>query len=776
MKRVKWYFLISIAVLLTAVCAFLCEPTIYSFHNGKDGMAGAFATLLGVLLTIILQLWTYILKKFPKRSFIERYLNDEHFVDRENEYAKLFRLIQCESTQLIYINGKSGMGKTLFTKMSCDRINFFQRKKWKSYAAFYYNNQHTQTITQALAKKYCDNPDASVPDISKKLHGSTFQKNTILFIDNIYEMDLNECIEFANAFVHCTKTKSNYVIIAVTSNDEEFQICPGEFGEKEIELLANSYDIEIPKNDRQEMSELSNGYPVYARYSVEAYAKGIKIADYRNLENYFQALIGSLDELEKRSLSLIICLSQLLQDEIEINVIYGIDNQITRLVINRLATHSLINKIKGKIYTDKLVSLKCMEFLSEYKNESYHQIYQYYIGLPNMAYIALVAALKSNFKYDNAVIKKVLHKQYKDNNFYILIELGELEFNGLINPYLREDTECWIYVRYYYLKSLLELGLYDKAREVVDASDNSFNLLNINTDIDFEYQYLLVDLDHLTNYLEDAICFSSALSEKASTPEQWVKCQYLYAHCLRHVGKDLNQAFDVFSDLAKATDYKDDKIRIRSIYSAASIKLFQGDRDYDYDGSFEKIKRVMYSDAQNVVWKPYVIRHKALYEYKIRNNFKDAEKMLREAISLLEVTPLRIKYDIYFELAEIYRIYDNHSDNYDKSLSLYQKAEQFASRVHDYNLQSSSQLGMMLLNIKYDHPIKTEDLKTILEQTHKMDLNINYNYAMYVKYAFENEAIPKELTTYWKNMQYADLLSFSCKSIPEKYNLKLTVM
>lgn len=75
-----------------------------------------------------------------------------------------------------------------------------------------------------------------------------------------------------------------------------------------------------------------------------------------------------------------------------------------------------------------------------------------------------------------------------------------------------------IYVRYYYLKALLELGLYDRAREVVDSYDyqirGGINLLSINSDIEFEYQYLLVDLDHLTNYLKDAVTFSYALLEK----------------------------------------------------------------------------------------------------------------------------------------------------------------------------------------------------------------------------------------------------------------------
>lgn len=760
--------------MLTIVCVLFFGGTAYFLYKNNSGTAGVFATLIGIPLTIVIALWTHLFEKFQKNTLVERYLNDEHYVDRDTEYIKLSNLIQHEADRIIYINGKFGMGKTLFMKMSCDRINYTCRRKWKSFAAFYYNNNHTKTITQAISNKYCGHPDASVTDISKRLNNSTFQKNCILFIDNIHEIDLVECTEFSKAFINCNK--NNQVVIAIDSNDDTLHISPGRFGENEIELLANSYNIEIAKSDRHEISELSNGYPVYARYSVEAYTKGVKIIDYCNLDNYIEKLINSLSNLEKISLSMIICLSQLLQDGIETKIICGIDNRITRPVIKRLVTCSLINLYKDKIYTDKLISLKCMDFLSEYKNESYHQIYQYYKGLQKGSYIALVAALKSNFEYDYTLVKGFLHEQYTDNNFYLLIDIGELEFSGQINPYLREDKECWAYIRYYYLKSLLELGLYDKAREVVDKYDNQFNLLNINSDIDFEYQYLLIDLDHLTNYLKNAVIFSYALLEKTSTKEQKVKCQYLYAHCLRHIGEDLNQAYTVFTDLANSTEYKNDKIRMRSIYSAASIKMFQGDINYHYEKSFELIDQIMYRDVQNEVWKPYVARHKAIYEYKICNNFEIAERILQETICLLEVTSLRIKYDIYFELGEIYRIRDNNSNSYEKSLAYYLEAEQFAERVHDYNLQSSSQLGIMLLNMKYGHGIDADILRTIISKTHEFDLNINYNYAMYVKYTFADENIPIEMISYWEKMQYSDLFSLSCKSKSEKCNLKLTVM
>lgn len=774
MKRSKLYFQIGIAVILIIIFVLSGGCTAYFLYKNNSGIAGVFATLIGIPLTIFIAFVPLILSKFQNGTLIERYLNDEHFVDRDIEYTKLSNLIQNDPDRIIYINGKFGMGKTLFMKMSCDRINYTDRKRWKSYAAVYFNNNHTKTITQALSNKFCGHPNASVTDISKRLSNATLRKNSILFIDNIYEIDLIECTEFAKAFINCNK--NNQIVIAVDSNDDTFHICPGRFGENEIELLAHSYNIEIEQSERNEISELSNGYPVYARYSVEAYTRGIKIIDYNNLENYIEILVNSLNNLEKTSLSLIICLSQLLQDGVETKIIYGINNRITRPVIRQLITCSLVNVYKEKIYTDKLICLKCMDFLSEYRNESYKKIYQYYKGMFNTSYIALIAALKSDFEYDHSMIKEILHKQYADNNFYLLIDIGEIEFEGKINPHLREDKECWTYVRYYYLKSLLELGLYDRAREVVDNYDNQFNLLNIKADIDFEYQYLLVDLDHLTNYLKNAITFSDALLRKASNKMQVIKCQYLYAHCLRHIGEDLDQAYAIFADLANDIDYKDDKIRIRSIYSAASIKMFQGDLNFPYENEFDKIEQIMYKDAKNEVWKPYVSRHKAIYEYKICKCFEKAEQILQGTIHSLEVTPLRIKYDIYFELGEIYRMKDNDSSNYEKSINYYLEAAQFAKRVHDYNLYSNSQLGIMLLDIKYRNEIDIDILRAIISETHEIGLNINYNYAMFVKYLTDNEKIPEEVVSYWRKMRYSDLLFLASKSKSEKCNLKLTVM
>jgi len=137
---------------------------------------------------------------------------------------------------------------------------------------------------------------------------------------------------------------------------------------------------------------------------------------------------------------------------------------------------------------------------------------------------------------------------------------------------------------------------------------------------------------------------------------------------------------------------------------------------------------------------------------------------------------LRIKYDIYFELGEIYRLMDTELDNYEKSQKYYLEAVQFAERVHDFNLYSNSQLGIMLLSIKHEKEIDNDILRTIISETYSLGLNINYNYAIYVQHLIRNEDFSKELVTYWRKMHFSDLLSMSSKSESEKYNIKLTVM
>ena len=101
MKRSKLYFQIGIAVILIIIFVLSGGCTAYFLYKNNSGIAGVFATLIGIPLTIFIAFVPLILSKFQNDTLIERYLNDEHFVDRDIEYTKLSNLIQNDPDRII---------------------------------------------------------------------------------------------------------------------------------------------------------------------------------------------------------------------------------------------------------------------------------------------------------------------------------------------------------------------------------------------------------------------------------------------------------------------------------------------------------------------------------------------------------------------------------------------------------------------------------------------------------------------------------------------------
>lgn len=46
--------------------------------------------------------------------------------------------------------------------------------------------------------------------------------------------------------------------------------------------------------------------------------------------------------------------------------------------------------------------------------------------------------------------------------------------------------------------------------------------------------------------------------------------------------------------------------------------MFQCNINYPYKKAFDDIEQIICNNTANEIWKPYVARHKAIYEYKIR--------------------------------------------------------------------------------------------------------------------------------------------------------------
>lgn len=86
MKRSKLYFQIGIAVVLTIICVLFSGGTTYFLYKNNPGTAGVFATLIGIPLTIVVALWTYVSEKSKKNTLINSYIS--------GLYRKLIDLIE----------------------------------------------------------------------------------------------------------------------------------------------------------------------------------------------------------------------------------------------------------------------------------------------------------------------------------------------------------------------------------------------------------------------------------------------------------------------------------------------------------------------------------------------------------------------------------------------------------------------------------------------------------------------------------------------------------
>ena len=94
MKKCKLYLQISLTVILAFICVTFSGFTSYYLYKNDSGMAGVFATLAGIVIPLVISLCSYVIIKMKKSILIERYLNDDHFVDRDVEYTKLANLIK----------------------------------------------------------------------------------------------------------------------------------------------------------------------------------------------------------------------------------------------------------------------------------------------------------------------------------------------------------------------------------------------------------------------------------------------------------------------------------------------------------------------------------------------------------------------------------------------------------------------------------------------------------------------------------------------------------
>ena len=740
-------------------------------------------------LSLIFSIFSFIFGIFQiqhnERSVIHKYQYDKHFVGRQNEFERIKTFILSDYQNLCIVSGEKGIGKTLFLKEIADRIND-DKKIFKRYCVLYVPFKDRNSVLVDVAAALNLPLNVSVAEICKKTKGIS-GKNWVFIIDNIQEKSKRNAIDFAKAV---SSVNSLYKSIISISTDIHYNIIPSLFEKEEIQLLENSCHIYLEDIERERILKNSYGLPVYVRILLESWQNYKNSVINEDINEYLIQVIDQLDDITRQSLAIIVCLKNIENDFLDINTILGIYNEITEYTIRKLKNFSLIKLNNDIIELDDILLNSFLQILVGYYNFAYLKIYDFFKNKEGKEYIALFSLLLSDQRnIDFSFIEAVLKKELNNCSWFYLLRLGNYENNNRLNPGIKENIDVYTLFHFCYFKALLETGSYKEARKALDRVNNMqpniLGILYCNTPLQFEVQYYMADLEHLTNNFLDAADYIEALELKTQNMEQKLRCQYLRAHCLKHMGENLFEAENIFLNIASSTYNTDYQKWIRCIYSVASIHMFWNDLSFDYNKQFITIDRLAekYSDIRHILLNAN--RHKAIWYLKIMKNPEESKRILEESLVILEQTQQRIKYDFYFQMGEWYReqyINSYISEYYNKGKDFYQMAIEFANEVGDYNLYSCSFLGSILLDIcTSDKDIKKAEkdiLIEIIEKTLLMKLNINYSYAMLIKIIIiDKTAVPENTILHWKKLRYFDLVQAAeLYNRTNEINLPLTVM
>ena len=736
----------------------------------------------------------------------EQYQFDKHFVGREDEKKKLnilienmFNSVSPENCPISCVSGSSGVGKTLFLRDFADNINHDPKAFiFTKASAYYVHLDNKESFLNNCAKQLglTGGDVDTAQKLSLRLIQSAINPKVILIIDNLDTSSLREMHDFAIALL--TDRKSLVIVLGVTATQGvNAEIVPQLFCQNELILLEKSYKQFLNEDIRSNIIELSNGLPAYVRFLYNSYVskETLLLSNSEEISRYIESQIKRLNDQSKRLLAIVSFLKLIHDASIEQKALLGIAESGTEQDLMQLLDASLIvyKENETKVHIESIISEQCRKYLDTHRKWAFYRIYLFYYKNPKSSDIAAAALLLSDCTdYDEEWLMNTLSFQFYNNSYFYWRTLGNFDLQYWTNRYFTNNGKLYNEFRYYFLESLLQLGKYPDAYKAMGDYDNGFiplpPITQCKTDIEFGMQFLIADLHHLCNRFTEAVDYAEIL-EKAASGTRQARCQYLRAHCMKHIGKNLFDADILLQSIIKNQQLEILDLRIKAIYSRIAIHTFWNDNNFDYLADFRKIEKIITKSTHPLASAQNVERHKAIYYLKICKDSNRALSILEDTLIILNKTQQRIKYDFYFEIAEVLRLKVNLNDmanNYDKAKRYYQRTEEFANEVGDYNLYSCALLGQLLMKyqqassvyntcdeIMHDITIVNE----ILAKTKEYELNINHSYAQFIKAFLLKERIPDTAIKYWRKMSYIDILNAANELNTNKtFSLKLTVM
>ena len=748
------------------------------------------------LITVLFGLLSIKLHKPVLRH--ELYCRDRYFIDREEEREILFAFLESKNKDngsLFFV--KSGMcrGKTVLLQRFADDVNrigersMLQKKhrKSKDYSAYYIAIHHSsEDILQEISQALCGNKTLNTYEkVAMFLKKASYRRKTLLLIDNISRMQSHSATEMTHGLLY--KNPNLKIILAITeemATVKPHTLTPPLFGEMHINELAKAYKKTLSVKAEQEIIRISNGIPSYVRmiFQTDMLEQPITLS---NIEDIQKVVENQLSRIESHNLiaDYLACLKLCYDGNIpKVDLLLlskASESQLEEIYDAALAREEIVDA-QSYISMDGLVAQCCLKTI--HCDEYLLDIYNFYRSKDSNSDIALAALLMLPGSLQNSGARGILKKKYEDGKFLLFAKLGNLEQDGRLCA-LQTEHSLYNTFRYYYLNSLLQLGEYSQAISALEKYErSSFHLPTLRecyNPSDFEMQYLIIDLHHLSNQFTIALGeIEAVLSQSLPIKQEHQhRLLYLKSHCLKHLGSQLQEADCILARLENKE--LSQSLRVKVLYSRLAIHVFWGDPEFDYETIIQRLKNLFKKGTPEWV---HTIRHLAHYTWRKTGCAEGALKIINTGLETLEITRWRIIYDFYFEKAEWMRIQNAEEKapihNVSTILSFYEKAIAFADENQDINLACCARLGKILAYFTEQGQSDSwckEQWKIADREFIKMDkagLEINKAYAAYIKILLSKGEPSLTFIRYCRESGFYDL----SQHMENGKELKLTVM
>jgi tetratricopeptide (TPR) repeat protein len=302
----------------------------------------------------------------------------------------------------------------------------------------------------------------------------------------------------------------------------------------------------------------------------------------------------------------------------------------------------------------------------------------------------------------DSVLLPVIREAVESRNYALLDSLHQKSrSNQRLLEFLAADRGRSDLFSFSRASQLAGLGEYEDAEaELLETSIASTRVDHVGagSELQLELRYLQADLAHLLNRYEIAALDFEKLAETARADGHErlrARCIWAQGHVLRHQGRDLDRAMDLFGTAeALARDLSMLSVKSRSVTGATGIKVFRGSVSADEEERLSHIEEEVAASTSHDGHMLSIWKYQAQVDW-LRGREGTALERIEDAIRKARELNDRLLYNLFFERAEFTRLGGDGL----AALNDYERVLHFGRGNRDRNLLANALIGLVLADL-----------------------------------------------------------------------------